>query len=107
MRELSSNLLGEITKRLAESIQPELIYLFGSHARADADEESDIDLLAVVHDTDKSTREIAIEGRTSLWGLKAPVDLIVCTKSQLKKWREVKNNVINEAFYEGRCIYGC
>ena len=106
MRELNSDILAEITKRLSESIQPERIYLFGSHAVGQADQDSDIDLLAVIRETDKSTRDIARKGRASLWGLKTPVDLIVCTKAQLERYGGVKNTVINEALCEGRLVYG-
>ena len=105
MRQLSDNLLKEITRRLANSIQPERIYLFGSHATGCADQDSDIDLLAVVNEEDSSTRDLARKGRASLWGLQLPVDLIICTKSQFKKYCHVKNTVINEALCEGRLIY--
>ncbi|OHB61295.1 MAG: hypothetical protein A2167_00645 [Planctomycetes bacterium RBG_13_46_10] len=60
MRKLTNNLLEEIARRLAESIQPEKIYLFGSRAVGGADEDSDVDLLAVVPDTEKSLRQIAV-----------------------------------------------
>ena len=106
MRELTDNLLGEITGRLAESIRPERIYLFGSHTTGRADDDSDIDLLAVVPDTKKSLREIAIEGKKSLWGIQAPLDLIVCTEFQFNRFRDVKNSIMNEAFCFGRIVYG-
>ncbi len=106
MKKLSTELLDEITMRLAESIHPERIYLFGSHAAGNADQDSDIDLLAVIGETDKSTRDVARKGRASLWGLKTPVDLIVCTKSPFERYRHMVNNVMNEAFLDGRVIYG-
>ena len=106
MKELSTELLDEITKRLAESIHPERIYLFGSHAAGNPDDDSDVDLLAVVRDTDKSTREITIEGRKSLWDLQIPLDLIVCTESQFNRYGQVKNTIMNEALCEGRIVYG-
>ncbi len=106
MKELSTELLEEITKRLAESIHPERIYLFGSHAAGNADQDSDIDLLAVIPEIDKSTRDVARKGRASLWGLKTPVDLIVCTESQFKRYSDVKNTVMNEALCEGKLVYG-
>ena len=106
MKELSTELLNEITKRLAESIQPERIYLFGSHAVGNAEDDSDVDLLVVVRDTDKSTREITLEGRRSLWGLQIPLDLIVCTESQFNRYGQVKNTIMNEALCEGRIVYG-
>jgi predicted nucleotidyltransferase len=106
MRELTQNLLDQITERLAESIQPERIYLFGSHAAGNANPDSDVDLLAVVPDTEKSVREIAIEGRKSLWDIEASFDLVVCTKFQFERFRDVKNSIMNEAFYFGRLVYG-
>ena len=78
MRELTESLLEEITKRLAESINPDKIYLFGSYASDRADDDSDVDLLAVVPDTERSLREIAIEGRKSLWDIQIPFDLNHC-----------------------------
>ena len=105
MRELSSDILAEITKRLAESIHPEKIYLFGSHAAGNADLDSDVDLLAVVPDTEKSTRQITHQGRASLWGLKIPVDLIVCTHPQLNKWRDVKCHLFYTVVRKGRVLY--
>lgn len=106
MRELTKNLLEQITGRLAESIQPERIYLFGSHATGRADDDSDIDLLAVVPDTEESLRKIAVEGRKSLWDIQVPFDLIVCTEFQFERFRDVKNSIMNEAFCFGRIIYG-
>jgi predicted nucleotidyltransferase len=106
MRELTDNLLGEITRRLAESIQPERIYLFGSHAAGNADQDSDVDLLAIVPDMEESVREIAMKGRKSLWDIEVPFDLVVCTKFQFERFRDVKNSIMNEAFCFGRIVYG-
>ena len=106
MKELSTELLNEITKQLAESIHPDRIYLFGSHAAGNADQDSDVDLLAVVPDTNRSTREIAIEGRSSLGDFLIPFDLIVCTKSQFDRYVDVKNTIMNEVLCDGRLVYG-
>ncbi len=106
MKKLSTELLDEITKRLAESIHPEKIYLFGSHAAGNAADDSDIDLLAVVPDTDQSTREIAIDGRSSLSDFLISFDLIVCTKSQFDRYAVVKNTIMNEVLCDGRLVYG-
>jgi len=106
MKGLSIKLLDEITKRLAESIHPERIYLFGSYAAGKADDDSDIDLLAVVPDTGRSTREIAIEGRSSLRDFLVSFDLIVCTKSQFDRYVDVKNTIMNEVLCDGKLVYG-
>ena len=82
-------------------------YLFGSHATGNPEDDSDVDLLAVVPDTDRSTREIAIEGRSSLRDFLISFDLIVCTKSQFDRYADVKNTIMNEVLYDGRLVYGC
>ena len=106
MKELSTELLDEITNRLVESIHPERIYLFGSHAAGNAEDDSDVDLLAVVRDTEKSTRETAIKGRKNLQDLEIPLDLIVCTEKEFNRYSQVKNTIMNEALCEGRIVYG-
>jgi predicted nucleotidyltransferase len=106
MKNVSAEVLDEIVKRVTDALHPVVIYLFGSQVHGDVGKDSDIDLLAVVQDTNRSTREIAIEGREGLWDLNVPVDLVVCTESEFSKWRDVKNNVINEASCFGRIVYG-
>jgi predicted nucleotidyltransferase len=106
MQKLTTELLDKITKRLVESIHPERIYLFGSHAAGNADDDSDVDLLAVIPDTNRSTREIAVEGRSSLSDFLVPFDLIVCTKSQFDRYVDVKNTIMNEVLCDGRLVYG-
>ncbi len=105
MEKLSTELINEVTTRLKDALHPSKIYLFGSHAYGDTDQDSDIDLLIVVPDTDKSTREIARQGRASLRGLMFPVDLIVCTQSQIQKWSDVKCTLIYTVIRKGRLIY--
>jgi uncharacterized protein len=105
MKQLSKQLLVQITERLRKSLDPQSIYLFGSHAAGCADKDSDIDLLIVVADTTTNSRELAYHGRNSLWGIKAPFDLIVCTKSELQKWSSVSCNPIHTAVTKGRLIY--
>jgi len=103
--EFTSELLEDIVSRLKDAIKPEKIYLFGSYASGQPNEDSDIDLLAIIPDTDKSLRDIAVKGRRSLWDIHFSFDLIVCTKFQFDRFRDVKNSIINEASYFGRIIY--
>ena len=105
MRELSTELLDEIASRLADALHPVMIYLFGSQANGDADQDSDIDLLVVVPDTQLSHRQLARCGRQSLWGMRIPVDLIVCTISEVQKWSQVNCNLIHTAVQKGQIIY--
>ena len=105
MKECPEDLLDEIVRRLVSALHPVRVYLFGSHASGTPDRDSDIDLLVVVPDTVPSGREVARAGRKSLWGLRVPVDLVVCTASEMQKWSRVSCNVIHTAVEKGRLLY--
>ncbi len=105
MKEISTELLDEITKRLAESIHPERIYLFGSHATGIADDDSDVDLLIVVPDTNQSRHDLALKGRANMRDLIIPMDLVVCTHSEIEKWENVKCTLIYTVMRKGKLLY--
>ncbi len=105
MKELPQALLDEIVRRLVDALHPVGIYLFGSHATGRPDRDSDVDLVAVVPDTDVPPRELARKGRRSLWGLCLPVDLIVCTASEMQKWSQVPCNLLHTVAERGRALY--
>jgi predicted nucleotidyltransferase len=105
MKEISTELLNEITKRLADSIHPERIYLFGSHAAGNPDDDSDIDLLVVVPDTNQSHHDLALKGRANMRDLIIPMDLIVCNRSEIEKWKNVKCTLIYTVMRKGKLLY--
>ena len=105
MKELSAELLDEITKRLAESMRPERIYLFGSHAAGNADADSDVDLLIVVPDTNQSRHDLALKARANLRDFIIPMDVIVCTHSEIEKWQNVKCTLIYTVIRKGKLLY--
>ena len=105
MKELSQELIKKITNRLKDALQPLKIYLFGSHAYGDADEDSDIDLLVVIPDTNQSRHDLALKGRANLRDLIIPMDLIVCTHSEIEKWENVKCTLIYTVMRKGRLLY--
>ena len=105
MAVLTTEILNEMTRRLDESIRPERIYLFGSHAAGTADRDSDIDLLIVVPGTHQSNHELALKGRASLRDFLIPMHLVVCTRSEIEKWRDVKCTLIYTVMRKGKLLY--
>ena len=105
MKEISTELLNEITRRLADSIHPERIYLFGSHAAGIADDDSDVDLLIVVPDTNQSRHDLALKGRANMRDLIIPMDLVVCTHSEIEKLKNVKCTLIYTVVRKGKLLY--
>ena len=96
--------IGRIVDRIVRRFSPERIILFGSHARGDADPDSDVDLL-VVMPVQGSQWEQQHEIRTALPEVKVPVDVIV-TRPEEFEWRKKYPGTIERpAFMEGKVLY--
>ena len=89
---------------LREEFDPERILLFGSRARGDAGEGSDVDLLVVMPDgTDR--RETAIRMRGAVGELPVAKDIVVTTPEHIARRGHVIGTVLRPALREGRVLY--
>ena len=70
---------------LAEKMEAEAVWLFGSYARGDAGPDSDLDFLVVVPQSEKSRYERAVEARGYVADIHAPKDIIVFTRAEWEK----------------------
>jgi predicted nucleotidyltransferase len=77
------------------------VILFGSYARGDATEESDLDFL-VVEPTLSSRRDEMVRLRMVLRPLRIPADVLVVSRGAFEDWKDLPNNVVSEAVREGR-----
>ncbi len=99
-------ILGSILRRLVEAYQPEAVYLFGSRARGQADQDSDYDLLVVVPaDAPEARRRPQLAVR-ALRGVGVPVDAVVMTRPAFDLRARVVNSLPEAALREGRLLYG-
>lgn len=96
--------LPEITARIVKTSDPEKIILFGSHARGDANEDSDLDLLVII-DGVQELRAESIRMRRALRGLLVPVDLVLASSEQIERLGNEKSFVYRNALAEGRVLY--
>lgn len=94
-----------MVRRIAERFSPERIILFGSQARGDAKEDSDIDLLVLFRDVD-NPRDRAVELHQAVGDCSdLPKDLLVSTVGRFERYRNVVNTVYWAASREGRVVY--
>lgn len=103
---ISTDLLQEIVDRLAQGLQPERIYLFGSRARDQSREDSDVDLLVVVPDSDLPRHRREALSYDLLWGLTVPVDVIVLTRAEFQRAIRIKTSLATVVQAEGQVLYG-
>lgn len=104
-KQVTPELITYIVEKIARGVAPRQIILFGSRARGEAAQTSDLDLF-IVQDTEISNREVRRQIESLLWGRRFGVDLIV------RRPEEVEQNVADgNPFYtrhileEGRVLY--
>ena len=100
-----SAVLEEIIARLVPVLAPERVYLFGSRARGDGDRDSDFDLLIVVPTSELpgyARDRIALR---SLRGLRQPVDVLVLTREEFERKRNVVCSLPATVEREGKVLY--
>lgn len=100
----TAELIADMTARIVRDFDPLRIMLFGSHARGDAMQDSDIDLLVVLSEA-PNKRQAAIEIRRALRDLPASKDIIVTTPDEIVRRGDLIGTVLRPALREGKVLY--
>jgi predicted nucleotidyltransferase len=85
MKQVTTELLEQITQKLATTLNPEQIILFGSYAYGEPNEDSDIDLMVIVSHSDEPRYRRSRPAYRALRGIRIPTDVIVVTREEVKK----------------------
>ena len=95
-----------MTERIVRGFHPVQIILFGSHARGDADPQSDVDLLVIFSElADK--RKTTVDIRRALADLPVAKDILVTTPEELARGRDLVGTTLRSAQREGKILYEC
>ena len=105
MEEIDPVLLREAVRRLVATLQPEKIYLYGSHAYGQPHKDSDIDLLIVVAESAQPTRKKAVEAYRALRGLLLPAEIKVVTRAEFERRGKWLSSIERVAVEKGRMLY--
>jgi len=91
----------EAGRRILRAAPPgSRVILFGSHARGEANKNSDLDFLVIEPSVEDSGRESVRLYRTLQRDVYA--DIIVVSEDSVREWRDVYGTVIHSALQEGR-----
>ena len=101
-------LLPKMVETIVTEVDPEQVILLGSHARGDASEDSDIDLIVVETEPFDKNHDRSAEA-VRLWralaGFAVSKDILVYSRDEVEYWRDSLNHVLARALREGRVLY--
>lgn len=101
---LSAEVIDRAGRRLAATAAaPAQVFVFGSHARGDANADSDLDFLVVERGVQPSAAEM-MRLRDALPPLGVPVDVIVMSDDLVRRRRDVPGSLVYWAMREGRLV---
>ena len=105
---ITDGLLGEMVKAIVDEVDPEQVILFGSRARGDEREHSDVDLIVVEAEPfgpERSRHKELVRLYHALAGFRVPADILVYSHDDVDYWRDSLNHVLARALREGKVLY--
>ena len=106
VKTIPSGVLDEAVERLKAEFQPEEIYLFGSHAWGTPDDDSDVDLMVIVPDSDERSIKRMQRAHRCLRGIGFAKDVLVPTRAQVDRYKHLRASVFHQVLANGRKLYG-
>lgn len=106
MREISAELLEEVTNRIVDAVHPAKIVLFGSHVWGRPVDDSDVDLMVIVDHFEQPGYRLARDIYRSLRGLRVPVEIVVRSRQEMERGLAVKTSLERRVLEEGRVLHG-
>ena len=97
--------IAEAGRRLLAAVPPQTrVILFGSAARGELTQDSDLDFLVVEQDIqDRHAEQVRL--RRELRPLGIPVDVIVVSERYAQEWGPARGSMIHAALAEGRVLH--
>jgi len=101
---ITSERLEEIVDRIVEAVHPHRIYLFGSHAKGTATEDSDIDLLIIADmEGPRHRRSLSIHRLFPMRDF--GMDVFVFKLEEFERQKVLANSISSIVSKEGKIIY--
>jgi predicted nucleotidyltransferase len=100
---ISEQKINAAAELLISSGSARKVILFGSYARGDATEDSDVDFLVVERDVPSKVTEM-VRLRRILRPLRLPFDVMVVSENDLEDWGQLPGTALYWALKEGKVL---
>ncbi|MFQ5455844.1 MAG: nucleotidyltransferase domain-containing protein [Nitrospirota bacterium] len=94
----------EIINKIKDFSDPEKILLFGSYAKRNPSDASDIDIL-IIKLSDEPFHKRARKIRAIFRESGIPLDILVYTPEEIERLKNIKGNMVNETLKSGVVVY--
>lgn len=108
IKEITREISDDIVNSISKVIKAEKVILFGSYAKNEAGQESDLDLLVVCNGKnggiEKRRKKLGNIYR-SLSHIKIEKDILLFSTEEFEHWKNSINHMIANACKDGRILY--
>ena len=94
-----------IVDRVTENYDPKAIIVFGSVAKGNSTENSDLDI-AIIMDSDLTEHERNVEVRVCIGSIGIAMDLLVFTPEEIEAEKNDESSIVSEIMRTGEIVYG-
>ena len=108
MAQVTDDLLQKMVDAIIDEVDPEQVILFGSRARGDSFEDSDVDLVVLEStpfEEGRSRHAEEVRLYSALSDFRVSKDILVYSKKDAEYWRDSLNHVLARALREGKVLY--
>jgi len=100
---IDQGLIREAARRLHDAAPNSRVILYGSHARGDARQHSDLDFLVIEPDVENGALE-SVRLRRVLGDLLVPMDIVVVSEHHVDEWCDVRGSLVHAALADGQVL---
>ena len=101
---ITREMIDRAVRILVDAAKPSRIMIFGSYARGDAREDSDLDLLVIEPRVEDRAREM-VRLRRALRPLRIPVEILVYSADEVARWGDQPGSALYWALREGKVVH--
>lgn len=108
MTPVTDDLLNRMVRAIVDEVDPEQVILFGSRARGDHRNNSDVDLIVIEAEPfgpERSRHKETLRLYKAVRGSRVAVDILVYSNEDVDYWRDSLNYVLARALREGKVLY--